>query len=158
MVDGPTGLLGRLTGDGDELDDLLGAKGGRGPRPLGIGEYLLDQAQQLRRGGLLLLSVVELGGRLQPAVAPVADREAGQAQVPGGGLDAGVGGQGQEDGGPPHQALVGRLPPHQALEQGLLHGGEGKGNRLGLAHGPMPSGKARGDPRASYCMPPMEIG
>jgi hypothetical protein len=77
VVDRAAGLLGRLTSNGDELHDLLGAEGGRGPWPRGIGEHLLDQAQQRRLGDRLLLGLLQLGSRPQPAVAPVTDGQAG---------------------------------------------------------------------------------
>ena len=158
MVNGPTGLLGRLTGDGHEVDDLLGAKGGRASRPGGVGEHLGDQAPQRRLRGLLPLGLLQLGRRLQPAVAPVADGQAGQAQLPSHDLDARLIRQGQEDRGPSDQALVSGLLPHQALEQGLLHRGEREGNRRGCTHGSIPSTKARAIPEKGTVGPPRQRG
>ena len=80
MVDGPAALLGRLPGDGDELDDLLGGASGRASRPGGVREYLLNQARQRRRCGLRWLGRLQRGHGQQPAVAPVADGPAVQAR------------------------------------------------------------------------------
>jgi hypothetical protein len=113
------------------LDDLLGAEGGRGARPRGVGEYLLNQGQQGRLRGLLLLGLVQLGRGLEPALAPLADGQAGQTQLPGRGLDAGVGHKGQEYLGPADEALVGGLPADEALQQGQLRRGNRKRNGLG---------------------------
>lgn len=132
MVDGPAGLLGRLTGDGHDPDDLLGAEGGRGAGAGGVGEHLLEQAQQRRLGGPLLLGLAQAWRLLEPAVAPVADGQAGQAQPPGGGLNAGVVREGQEDGGPADEALVGGLAAGEALQQGPLRRGEREGGWLGV--------------------------
>jgi hypothetical protein len=91
VVDRAAGLLRRLTSNGDQLDNLLGAEGGRGPWPRGIGEHLLDETQQGHFGNRLLLGLLQLGSRLQPTVAPVAEGAAGSPQSPGRGLDAWVG-------------------------------------------------------------------
>src|SRR5262245_32306932 len=136
MADRPARLLRRLTGDGDDLDDLLGAEGGRGARPGGVAEHLRDQAQQLLLRGLVLLGAPQGGSGLEPAVPPQAHGQPRQFQASGHGLDAGLGRQGQDEGGPADQALVGGLPPPQALEQGLLGRGNLDSNRLWSAHGP----------------------
>jgi hypothetical protein len=57
VVDGPARLLRRLTGDCDDLDDLLGAEGGRGSRPRGVGQHLLDQVQEYGRSDWLLFGL-----------------------------------------------------------------------------------------------------
>jgi hypothetical protein len=142
VVDRSAGLRGGLTGDGHELDDLLGAEGGRASRPGGIGQHPLDQAPQRRLGRRLLLGLLQLGGGLEPAVAPVADGQAGQAQLLGRGFDARVVRQGQDDRGAADQPLVGRLLPQQPLEQDLLHRGKDQGNRLGSTHDRTPSATA----------------
>lgn len=158
MVDRSAGLLGGLAGDGHELDDLLGAESGRTSRPGRIGQHPLEQAPQRRLGGRLLLGLVQLGGGLEPAVAPVADGQASQAQPLGRGVDAGVVRQGQDDRGPADQALVGRLLPPQLLEQDLLHRGKGEGNRLGSTHGRIPSTKAGAIPTKVTVGPPGSSG
>ena len=123
MVDGPARLLGRLTGDGDDLDDLLGAEGGRFAGPGGVVEEVLQEPAELRRGQVLL-GALQSRRRLQPAVAPGADGHAGQAQLAGHRLDAGVGRQGQDDRGPTDPALVGGLLSLNPLQDGLLCRGD----------------------------------
>ncbi len=153
VVDRPAGLLGRLTGAGHELDDLLGAESGRGARAGGVGEHLRDQGQQGRFGSLRLRGLLELGGGLAPAVAPVADGPARQAQPPGGGLDAGVGREGEQDRGPADEALVRGLAAGEALEQGLLRRGNRKRKSLGVPHGP-PHAASAGECHAAYSTAP----
>lgn len=123
MVEGAAGLLGRLAGDGHDLNDLLGGEGGRGPGPVVIAEEILDQGQELLGRSLVLLGLLQGGGGRAPAVAPQADGQAGKAQPPGHDPDTGVGCQGQEDGGATGQPLVGRVPSLKAFQQGLLHRG-----------------------------------
>ena len=147
MVDRPARLLRRLTGDRHEPDDLLGAEGGRGARPWGVGEYLRDPGQQRRLRGLLLLRLLQRWRGLQPAVTPLADGQARQAQPPGGGLDAGVGREGEQDRGPADEALVGGLSPGEALEQGQQRRGNRKRDGLGVTHSPARSPSARAMPR-----------
>jgi len=60
-------------------------------------------------GGLLLLDTSQDLPRFQPAIAPGADGHAGQSQLPGNGFDAGLGREGQDEGRPADQALVGGL-------------------------------------------------
>jgi hypothetical protein len=116
VADGAAGLLRRLAGDGHDLDDLLGAEGGGGSGPVLIAEDILDEGQQFRLGGAFLLSVVEGGEGLQPAIPPQPDGHAGESQLPRHGRDAGLGSESQEDGGPADQALAGGLALVQALQ------------------------------------------
>jgi len=134
VIEGAAGFLGRLAGDGHHLNDLLGGKGGRGPGPVVIAEEVVDQGQELLGRSLALLGLLQGGGGLAPAVAPQADGQAGKAQPPGHSLDTGVGRQGQQDGGPTDQPLVGRLPPLQAFQQGLLHRGNNKSSGSRSTH------------------------
>ena len=119
MVDGPARFLGRLTGDGDDLDDLLGAEGGRFAGPGSIIEEVLQEPAELRWGQVLLGGLQSRRG-LPPAVPPGADGHAGQAQLAGHRLDAGVGRQGQDNGGPTDPTLVGGLLSLNPLQEGLL--------------------------------------
>jgi hypothetical protein len=119
VIDRPTRLLGRLTGDGDDLDDLLGAEGGRFAGPGGVGEEVLQESAELRRAQVLL-GGLESGRGLDPAVAPGADGDAGQAQPAGRRLDAGVRRQGQDYGGATDQALVGGLLSLNPEQESLL--------------------------------------
>src|SRR5215467_11537734 len=153
MADRSARLLRRLTGDGDDLDDLLGAEGGRGARPGGVAEHLRDQAQQLLLRGLVLLGAPQSGGGLEPAVPPQAHGQPRQFQASGHGLDAGLGRQRQEEGGPADQTLVGGLPPPQALEQGLLGRGNLDSNCLWSAHGPARSATPGRFPWRPYYAP-----
>ena len=123
MVEGAAGLLGRLAGDGHDLNDLLGGEGGRGPGPIVIAEEVLDEGQELLGRGLVMLGLLQGGGGLPPAVAPEPDGQAGKAQPPGHDPDTGVGRQGQEDSSATDQPLVGRLPSLKAFQHGLLHRG-----------------------------------
>jgi hypothetical protein len=123
VVEGAAGPLGRLAGDGHDLNDLLGGERGRGPGAVVIAEEVVDQGQELLGRSLVLLGLLEGGGGLAPAVAPEPDGQAGKTQLPGHGLDTGAGRQSQQDGGPTDQPLVGRLSSLQAFQQGLLHRG-----------------------------------
>jgi hypothetical protein len=133
VVDGSIGLLGGLTGDGDDLDDLFGAEGGRRPGPGGIVEELLQEPAELLRGQVLF-GAVEVGRRREPAIAPGANGQTGQAQVPGHSIDAGVVGQGQEDRGASDQALIGGLLALEALQQFALDGRKLKSRRFWSPH------------------------
>jgi hypothetical protein len=135
VVDGPARLLGRFTGEGDNLDDLLGAEGGRFAGPGGVIEEVLQEPAELRRGQVPL-GGVQGGGRLPPAVAPGADGHAGQSQLAGHRLDAGVVGQGQDDGGPPDPALVSGLLSLNPLQHGLLCRGDLDSGRSWSSHHP----------------------
>src|SRR5262249_45498650 len=104
-------------------------EGGGGPGPAGIAQGFWGRGRGWRGRTLVLLGLLQGGGGLPPTVAPQADGQAGKAQPPGHGPDTGVGRQGQEDSGPPDQPLVGRLPPLQAFQQGLLHRGNNKSSR-----------------------------
>ena len=74
-----------------------------------------------------------LGGG-QPAVAPEADGDPVEAEVSGGGLEAGVGGQREQDEDAADQPLRGGLPLAKLFEQGSLPGREVDGRRRRAAH------------------------
>ena len=141
MVDGPARLLGRLTGDGDDPDDLLGAEGGRFAGPGGIIKEMLQKPPELR-WGQVLLGGLQSGRGLQPAVTPGADGDAGQAQLASRRLDAGVVRQGQNDGGPPDPALVGGLLSLDPLQESLLCRRDLDSCRSWPSHQPTPSADA----------------
>ena len=141
MVDRPARPLGRLTGHGDDPDDLLGAEGGRFAGPGGIIEEVLQEPAELRRRQVLL-GGLQSGRGLHPAVAPGADGHAGQAQLAGHRLDARVGRQGQDNGGPTDQALVGGLLSLNPVQDGLLCRRDLDRSRSWSSHRPAPSAKA----------------
>ena len=136
MADGPARLLGRLAGDRDDADDLLGAEGGRHPWARDVVEDLLDERRQPLVAGQAALRLLEFGGSLQPTITPLANGEAGQAQEFGGRIDARVGGKGEEDGGAADQALAGGLARAKALQQGLDARGQHDGNGRRSTHDP----------------------
>jgi hypothetical protein len=138
VVDRSARFLGRLTGHRHDLDDLLGGEGGRLPRPGGVGEDLFQKPSQ-RPPVVVLLGSLQGGRGLLPAVSPVADGHARQAQLPGDGVDAGIGLQGQEDGGASDQALVGGLLSLNLLQHGALGRGDLDRGRLWSSHRPTPS-------------------
>jgi hypothetical protein len=155
VVDGPARSLGRLTGHGDDLDDLLGAEGGRLPGPGGVVEEVLQGPAELRRG-LLLLGAVQRRCRLPPAVAPGADRHTGPAQLAGHRLDAGVVRQVQKDRRPLDPALVGGLLAPNPLQDGPLCRGDLDRGRSWSFHQFAPSARAgtiRSEPNSM--VPPM---
>jgi hypothetical protein len=121
VADRPTRLLGRLTRHRHDLDDLLGGEGGRRPGPGGVVEDLSQERSQ-SMPVLVLLGSLQVGRRLQPAVPPVADGQAGQAQLLGDGLDARMGRQGEDDRGASDQTLVGGLLSLETLQPVLLEG------------------------------------
>jgi hypothetical protein len=141
VVDGSARFLGRLTGDGDDLDDLLGAEGGRFAGPGGIIEEVLQEPAELRRGQVLL-GRSQSGRGLPPAVAPSADGHAGQAQLAGHRLDAGVGRQGQDDRGTTDPTLVGGLLSLNPLQERLLCRRDLDSGRSWPFHHPAPSANA----------------
>src|SRR4051812_37573068 len=110
-------LLGWLAGHGDDLEDLLGAEGGRPAGARGIIEEALDQAEELRVGEIILLGLGQLLGGGPPAVAPEPDGDPVEAEVPGGGLEAWVGGQREHDEDAADQALGSGLALAKLLEQ-----------------------------------------
>jgi len=120
VADGPVGLRGGLAGDGDDLDDLLGGERGRAAGTRGVVEGLLDHGQQLGIRGAVRLGLPERVGSLQPAVAPQADGDAVEAEAPGHGLDAWVGGQREYDEDAADQPLRRGLAQANLLEQSLL--------------------------------------
>jgi len=134
-------LLRRLTGHGDDLDDLLGAEGGRFPGPRGIVEDQLHKLAKLLRGPLLFGALQGLC-RFEPAVAPGADRHAGQSQSPGHRLDAGLSRQSQDEGRPAHQALIGGLLSLNPLQDVLLCRGDPDRGRSWSFHKHAPSPRA----------------
>jgi hypothetical protein len=119
VVDRPVRLLGRLTSHRNNLDDLLGGEGGRLPRPGGVIEDLFQERSR-PTPVLVLLGSLQVSRCLQPAVSPVADGHASQAQLPGHGFDAGIGLQGQDDGGASDQTLVGGLLSLNPLQRSVL--------------------------------------
>jgi hypothetical protein len=110
VVDGPIGLLGRLAGHGDDLDDRLGTERGRLTGPGGVVKEGLQEPRQRMRPGLGFNSL-EVGRRREPAIPPEPDRDASQAELTGHRIDARVVRQGQDDGGAADPTLVGRLLP-----------------------------------------------
>jgi len=138
VADGAARPLGRLAGNGDDADDLLGAESGRAAQARRVGENPLDQAEEVSLGRLLLLGPPQGVGGPEPAVAPEADADAGEAQLVGGGVDTGISGQGQEDLGAADQTLGGRLALGETLEQGLLQGRDGDGGCCWSGHGSAP--------------------
>ena len=147
MADRTPRLLGWLAGHGDDLDDLLGAEGGRATGARGIIEDLLDQAEELRVGEIVFLGLGQRLGGGQPAVAPEPDGDPVEAEVPGGGLEAGVGGQREQDEDAADQPLGGGLSLAEMLEQGSLPGREVDGRRRRAAHD-----LARVCPRGCFCL------
>jgi hypothetical protein len=141
VVDGPVRLLGRLAGDGDDSDDLLGAEGGRPAGPGSVVEEVLQGPSQWLRGRRLF-GALEVGRRCDPAVAPVADGDAAEAQLLGDGRDAGVGRQGEEDRGTSDEALIGGLLSLEALQREALCRGDLESRRSWSSHRPTHSGRA----------------
>jgi hypothetical protein len=141
VVNGPARLLGRFTGDGDDLDDLLGAEGGRFAGPGSIIEEVLQEPAELR-WGQVLLGGLQSGGGLPPAVTPGANGDAGQVQLAGHRLDAGVDRQGQDNGGPTDQTLVGGLLSLNPVQESLLCRRDLDSCRSWSSHQPAPSAKA----------------
>ena len=74
---------------------------------------------QLLRG-LVLLGAVQVRRRLDPAVPPGANGQAGQAHLLSHGRDAGIGCQGEDDRDAADQPLVGGLLSPEALQQVVL--------------------------------------
>src|SRR5947209_19758414 len=91
VTDRASRLLRWLAGHRHDLDDLLGAEGGRPAGARGISEEDLDQAEELRVGEVVLLGPGQGLGGVEPAVAPEAYGDPVEAEVPGGGLQARVG-------------------------------------------------------------------
>jgi hypothetical protein len=160
MIDGPARLLRWLTRHGDDLDDLLGGEGGRSPGPGSVIEEVLQEAPELLRGPVLFGALQGLS-RCEPTVAPGADGHAGQAQLPGHLLNAGVSCQSQDDGGPTDQALVSGLLALDPLQRGLLCRGDLDRYRSWSSHCPTPpanSSTIRSEPDSSVeTSPPFRI-
>ena len=136
MADGPARLLGQLAGDRDDADDLLGAEGGRHSGARDVVEDLLEEGRQLLVTEQTALRLLEFGGGLQPAIAPLANGEPGQTQEFGGRIDARVGGKSEEDGDAADQTLAGGLAGAKALQQGLHARGRDDGNGRRSTHDP----------------------
>jgi hypothetical protein len=134
VADRASRLLGWLAGHRDDLDDLLGGEGGRPSGARGIIEDLLDQAEQLRVGEAILLGLGQVLGGGEPAVTPEPDRDPAEAEVPGGGLQAGVVGQPEHDEDATDQPLGGGVPLANLFEQGSLTVGEFDCRRRRAAH------------------------
>jgi hypothetical protein len=136
MADGAVRLLGRLAGQGDDLDDLLGGEGGRPSRARGVVEDLLGQGRELLVGEVVPLGASQIIGGLEPAVAPEADGDAVESQVSGDGFEARIVGQGEQEANPADQALRGGLALTDAFERSPLSGRELEGHRMRAAHEP----------------------
>ena len=127
-------LLGWLAGHGDDLDDLLGGEGGRPAGARGIIEDPRDQAEELLVGEVGLLGLSQGLGGVPPAVAPEADGDSVEAEVAGGGLQAGIGRQREHDEDAAHQALGSGLPLAELFEQSSLPRRELDGRRRRPTH------------------------
>src|SRR3954467_13188506 len=97
VTDRASRLLGWLTGDGDDRDDLLGSEGGGPTGARGILKDPGDQAEELLVREVILLGLGQGPGGVPPAVAPESDGDPVEAEVSGGGLEAGVGGECEPD-------------------------------------------------------------
>jgi len=120
MADGATGLRGWLTGNSNDLDNLLGAEEGRLATAGGIVQGLFDQAEQLLVRSAVSFGRLQAVGSLQPAVTPEANGDTVEAQLLRHGLQARLGGKGEEDGDAADQALGSGLTLAELLEQGSL--------------------------------------
>jgi hypothetical protein len=156
VADGSARLLRRLTRDGHDLDDLFGAEGGRRPRSGSVVENLFQEDPQLL-SVLVQLGTLQVGRRLKPAVTPVANGQAGQAQLLSDGLDARIGRQGEDDRGAADQALVGGLLSQEALQQGLLCRGHLESRRSWSSHSSTPSANDGTIRSESHSMEPTPI-
>jgi hypothetical protein len=119
VIDGPTRLLGRFAGHGDDRDDLLGAENGRLPGSGGIVKKGFQDPRQLA-WCRFLFGTLEVSRHRDPAIPPEADRDACQAELTSHRVEARVGRQGEDDGGAANPTLIGRLLSLDALEQVLL--------------------------------------
>ena len=106
------------------------------PRARDVVEDLLDERRQLLVTEQAALRLVEFGGGLQPAIAPLANGEAGQTQEFGSRIDARVGGKSEEDGDAANQTLAGGLAGAKALQQGLHARGQHDGDGRRSTHDP----------------------
>jgi hypothetical protein len=87
------------------LDQLFGGEGGGLARTGCVVEDLLDLVEESGVGGVVVFGLAESGGRLEPAVPPQANGQAVEVELSGHSLDAGVVGQGQQDGNATDQPL-----------------------------------------------------
>src|SRR4051812_30207983 len=110
VTDRASRLLGWLTGHGDDLDDLLGTEGGGPAGARGIIKDPGDQAEELGVGEVVVLGLSQSFGGVQPTVTPETDGDPIEAEVSGGGLEAGIGGQGEQDEDAADQPLRSGLP------------------------------------------------
>lgn len=147
MADGPAGLLGRLAGQGHDLDDLLGAEGSRPPRAGRVVEDLFDQREQRPVVGTVGLDLPQAAGRAAPAVAPEADGDAGEAKALGDRFQARIVGESAKDADAPGQAHGSGLAVLDLPQQRALPGGKLESARMGAAHG-LPQGN---DHWAIFC-------
>lgn len=138
MADRPPRLLRRLTGHGDDLNDLLGAEGGRFPGPRGVFKDQFHKPVELLRR-LLRFGALQDLRRFEPAVAPSAHRHAGQSQLPGHRLDAGLSRQSQNEGSPANQTLIGGLLSLNPVQNVLLCRGNPDRGRSWSFHKHAPS-------------------
>ena len=134
VTDRASRLLRRLAGHGHDLDDLLGAEGGRPAGARGITEDRGDQAEELRVGEVVLLGLGQGLGGVPPAVAPEPDGDPVEAEVSGGGLQARIGGQREHDADAADQPLGSGLPLAKLFELGSLPGREVDGRRRRAVH------------------------
>ena len=134
MTERATGLLGWLTGHGDDLDDLLRAEGRRLATARGIVQDLFDQTEQLRIGNAVSFGLLQTGGGPQPAVTPEANGDTVEAQLLRHGLQARLGSQGEEDSDAADQALRSGLTLAELLEHEPLSIREFNRSRMRAAH------------------------
>jgi hypothetical protein len=81
VTDRPARLLCSFAGQGDNVDNLFGSKGARGPRAGGIGQDRFDGGTEVQIVRVGSLGRRQVGRGRQPAGAPEADLAAIQPQV-----------------------------------------------------------------------------
>jgi len=134
MTDGAAGLLGWLTGHGDDLHELLRAEGGGLATAGGIIEGLFDQAEQQRVGSAVLFGLLQTRDGFQPAVTPEANGDPVEAQLSCNGIQTRLVRQSEKDGDAADQALGSGLTVTELPEQGPLSLREVKRSRRRAAH------------------------
>jgi hypothetical protein len=134
VTDGPAGLLGRLAGDSDDLDDLLGAEGGGTTGARRVVERGLDQAEQIGVAGAVGFGGSQTVGGVKPAVTPEADADAGESLACGDALQARVIGQREQDIGATDETHRGGLATAEVLQRGTLARRQGDARRTRAAH------------------------
>jgi hypothetical protein len=135
VIDGSARFFGWFTGDSNDPNDLFRGEGSRCPGSVVIVEDVLDQAEQLLLGSVVLLGLQQSGSGQVPTVAPEADGYTRQVELSGHGFDARVGSQGEQHNNSADQALASRLTVAELLEQGLLGRSNLERCRTGSAHG-----------------------